>query len=394
MLETGNELKTSSGTYKIIRKLKEGGMGIVYLSHSPWDYLVVLKTPKLDGKNDDIKIEKICIENDFLSTLRHPNIVQYIDTIEYNDKGKRFPIVVLHYIEGRSFKETYWNNPASEEETISIIFPILNAIDYMHSMNIIHRDIKPENILMENNAPILIDFGTAKSGYKEAETVIGTPGWAAPEQLNGSAPSPQSDIYSIGTLLFYLMTGKEPKPYLLKDGGLSIDPTSLNGKISEKMADVIKKCLDRNPSERFLTVRELMEYLVTGKDIEGDYSGIPRIIIGNHIVPLRSESITIARDRAQGGTGQANIEIIEPGPEFFVSRGPPTSGFLQLEKRGTDWFAVDVNTGNGIFVYKQNRWINLKELPYKSIRLENGDQICFAYDPGKGPYMPFMYKKD
>ncbi|OQC18186.1 MAG: Serine/threonine-protein kinase PknB [Firmicutes bacterium ADurb.Bin080] len=394
ILQRGDELRGLSGaTYNVISKLKEGGMGVIYLAHSSRGYTVVLKAPKCDGENDDIKIEKICIENDFLSILRHPNIVEYIDTIEYIGNPKRFPIIAERYIEGKSLKEIYWDNPASEEETMRVIVPILNAIDYMHSMNIIHRDIKPENILMDNNNPILIDFGTAKSGYKEAETVIGTPGWAAPEQLNGSAPSPQSDIFSLGGLLFYITTGKEPKPYQLQEGGLSISPSSLNKNMPEKMSDVIKKCLAKNPSDRFLTVREMTDYLITGKTSDENYSGIPRIIIGNHIVPLRSELITIARDRTQGGTGQANIEIMEPGPVFFMSRGPPSSGYLQLERRNSDWFAVDVNTGNGIFVYKNNKWINLKELPYNYIKLEDGDQICFAYDPIRGPYMPFIYKK-
>ncbi len=395
MLYEGIELTGISGaTYKIMKKLKEGGMGIIYLAHSSRGYTVILKEPKIDGQNDDIKIEKICIENDFLSTLRHPNIVGYIDTIEHLQNGRRFPIVVLRYIEGKSLKEIYWDKPATEEEAMKAIIPILNAIDYLHSMNILHRDIKPENILMDNNNPVLIDFGTAKSGYKEAETVIGTPGWAAPEQLNGGTPSQQSDIYSLGTLLFYVVTGREPKPYLLKDGELSIDPAALNRNISNKISETIKKCLNKNPSDRFLTVRGMIDYLTTGKDINGSYYGVPRIIIGNHIVPLTlEESITIARDRTQGGTGQANIEIMEPGPTFFMSRGPPSSGYLQLVRKGMDWFAVDVNTGNGIFVYKKNRWISLKELPYNYIKLEDGDQICFAYDSHKGPYMPFIYKK-
>jgi len=105
MLYEGIELTGISGaTYKIMKKLKEGGMGIIYLAHSSRGYTVILKEPKIDGQNDDIKIEKICIENDFLSTLRHPNIVGYIDTIEHLQNGRRFPIVVLRYIEGKSLK--------------------------------------------------------------------------------------------------------------------------------------------------------------------------------------------------------------------------------------------------------------------------------------------------
>ena len=392
MLEGGEELRGISGvTYKVTRKLKEGGMGVVWLAKSSRGLPVVLELPKLDGENDDIKIEKILIENDFLSNLKHPNIVEYLDTINYVYQGIRFPIIVLRFIEGRRLKEIYWGYPASEDEAMQIIVPILNAISYLHSLNIIHRDIKPENILMDNKKPVLIDFGAAKSGYKEAELVIGTPGWAAPEQLNGSAPSPQSDIYSLGALIFYLMTGKEPKSYLLNNGQLSVDPISLNNRMPKKISDVIKKCLDVNPSFRFLTVRDILEYLTSGKSIEGDYFGIPRIIICGEVIPLVMDRYTIARDRTQGGTGLANIEIMEPGPVFYISRGPPSSGYLQLEIIGYEWFSSDVNTGNGIFIFKNNQWTQLeKNVPR---RLDDGDQICFGYNASQGPYMPFLYKK-
>ena len=392
MLEGGEELRGVSGvTYKVTRKLKEGGMGVVWLAKSSRGLPVVLKLPKLDGENDDIKIEKILIENDFLSNLKHPNIVEYLDTINYVYQGIRFPIIVLRFIEGRRLKEIYWGYPASEDEAMQIIVPILNAISYLHSLNIIHRDIKPENILMDNNKPVLLDFGAAKSGYKEAELVIGTPGWAAPEQLNGSAPSPQSDIYSLGALIFYLMTGKEPKSYLLNNGQLSVDPISINNRMPKKISDVIKKCLDVNPSFRFLTVRDILEYLTSGKSIEGDYFGIPRIIICGEVIPLVMDRYTIARDRTQGGTGLANIEIMEPGPVFYISRGPPSSGYLQLEVIGYEWFSSDVNTGNGIFIFKNNQWAQLeKNVPR---RLDDGDQICFGYNASQGPYMPFLYKK-
>ena len=392
MLEGGEELRGISGvTYKVTRKLKEGGMGVVWLAKSSRGLPVVLKLPKLDGENDDIKIEKILIENDFLSNLKHPNIVEYLDTINYVYQGIRFPIIVLRFIEGRRLKEIYWGYPASEDEAMQIIVPILNAISYLHSLNIIHRDIKPENILMDNNKPVLIDFGAAKSGYKEAELVIGTPGWAAPEQLNGSAPSPQSDIYSLGALIFYLMTGKEPKSYLLNNGQLSVDPISINNRMPKKISDVIKKCLDVNPSFRFLTVRDILEYLTSGKSIEGDYFGIPRIIICGEVIPLVMDRYSIARDRTQGGTGLANIEIMEPGPVFYISRGPPSSGYLQLEVIGYEWVSSDVNTGNGIFIFKNNQWAQLeKNVPR---RLDDGDQICFGYNASQGPYMPFLYKK-
>ena len=268
MIEVGEELRGTTGaTYKVTRKLKEGGMGIVWLAKSSHGFPVVLKLPKLDGENDDIKIEKILIENDFLSNLRHPNIIQYLDTINYAHHGIRFPIIVLRYIDGKRLKEIYWGHPASEDEAMLVIVPILNAISYLHSLNIIHRDIKPENILMDGDKPVLIDFGAAKSGYKEAELVIGTPGWAAPEQLNGSAPSPQSDIYSIGALIFYMMTGKEPRSYQLDDGRLTVDPLSLNMKMPRKMSEVIKKCLDINPSFRFLTVTEIRDYLIAGENL-------------------------------------------------------------------------------------------------------------------------------
>lgn len=392
MLRNGDELRGNSGAvYKVQKRLKEGGMGVIWLAKSSKGFHVILKSPKLNGENDDIKIEKIHIENDFLSNLSHPNIVGYIDTIHHNYYEKRFIIIVMQYIEGDRVKEMYWGHPASENEAMLIIVPILNAISYLHSLNIIHRDIKPENILMDGNKPVLIDFGAVRSGYKEAELVIGTPGWAAPEQLNGSAPSPQSDIYSIGALLFYMMTGKEPKTYLLEDGRLTVDPISLNRKMPRKMSEVVKKCLDINPSFRFLTVTEIRDYLIAGENIDGVYSGVPRIIICGEVVPLVMDSYTIARDRTQGGTGLSNIEILEPGPIFYISRGPPSSGYLHLQKIGYEWFAIDINTGNGIFVLENNQWTRLEKNNPK--RLNDGNQICFGYNTTQGPYMPFIYKK-
>ncbi|NYT13025.1 MAG: hypothetical protein GKC01_00785, partial [Candidatus Methanofastidiosa archaeon] len=79
------------------------------------------------------------------------------------------------------------------------------------------------------------------------------------------------------------------------------------------------------------------------------------------------------------------------GPVFYISRGPPSSGYLQLEVIGYEWFSSDVNTGNGIFIFKNNQWTQLeKNVPR---RLDDGDQICFGYNASQGPYMPFLYKK-
>ncbi|GAA0811775.1 Stk1 family PASTA domain-containing Ser/Thr kinase [Ligilactobacillus aviarius] len=200
--------------YRIIRSLGEGGMANVYEAEDlVQKRRVTLKMLRFDLQDDPRSVERFHKEANSLTKLDNPHIVQIYDF--GNDHG--VPYLIMEYVKGTDLK-TYLKEhyPLSCEKVVDIMEQILSAVESAHRIGIIHRDLKPQNILIDNYGKVKVtDFGISIAAMESAtitktNTMIGSVHYISPEQARGSIITKQSDIYSLGIILFELLTGKVP----------------------------------------------------------------------------------------------------------------------------------------------------------------------------------------
>lgn len=251
------------GRYKILRKLGEGGMSVVYLAvnekvNKHW----AIKEVKKEGvENFETVHQRLLTEADILKRLHHPNLPDIVDIIENEETF----LLVMDYIEGRQLESIVQEyGPQKEETVVNWGKQLCDVLSYLHSQNppIIYRDMKPANVMVQKDGKVvLIDFGTARE-FKESQSedtlCLGTCGYAAPEQYKGQGQSDiRTDIYCLGVTLYYLLTGHNPicKPY-------EIYPIRYwNTNLSSGLEMIILKCTRKNPSKRYQSCEELQQEL-------------------------------------------------------------------------------------------------------------------------------------
>ena len=251
------------GRYKILRKLGEGGMSVVYLAvnekvNKHW----AIKEVKKEGvENFETVHQRLLTEADILKRLHHPNLPDIVDIIENEETF----LLVMDYIEGRQLESIVQEyGPQNEETVVNWGKQLCDVLSYLHSQNppIIYRDMKPANVMVQKDGKVvLIDFGTARE-FKESQAedtlCLGTCGYAAPEQYEGQGQSDiRTDIYCLGVTLYYLLTGHNPicKPY-------EIYPIRYwNTNLSSGLEMIILKCTRKNPSKRYQSCEELQQEL-------------------------------------------------------------------------------------------------------------------------------------
>ena len=208
------------GAYRLIRELGRGGMGAVFLAQRADDEFkkwVAIKLIKR-GMDTDFILKRFRNERQILATLDHPNIARLLDGGTTEDN---LPYFVMEYIPGEPIHQYCDAHQLTIQERLQLFQKVCSAVHYAHQNLIIHRDLKPGNILVtKDNSPKLLDFGIAKILNPElvadtlSPTLTGmrlmTPEYASPEQIRGEQLSPASDIYSLGVLLFEILTGKRP----------------------------------------------------------------------------------------------------------------------------------------------------------------------------------------
>jgi len=209
-------LKPEIPGYQIEKEIAQGGMSRIYAAFDRIrDRKVALKVFFPSMANEKDARARFISEGDILSKLNHKNIVPVYDVGSYGDLN----YIAVEFLEGKSLKERIIpgkSNRISVTESLKVIREISGALEYSHSKGLIHRDIKPENILFRNNGtPVLVDFGIAKDysqnkNFTMTGTSIGTPYYMSPEQIKGHPPDPRNDIYSLGIVLFEMLTGDIP----------------------------------------------------------------------------------------------------------------------------------------------------------------------------------------
>jgi tRNA A-37 threonylcarbamoyl transferase component Bud32/tetratricopeptide (TPR) repeat protein len=210
---------TKLGRYEVLNELGKGAMGVVYLAKDPViGRLVAIKTIRTSQTGDDDSEsrefrERFVREAQTAGILSHPNIVTIHDIGE--DAESRTSFIAMEYIEGRNLKMLLVDRKKfSAEEIADLIAQIAEALDYAHRKGIIHRDVKPANIILTTDGKVKItDFGIAKVASSNLTTTgqfLGTPNYMSPEQVSGAPVDGRSDIFSLGVVLYELLTNRKP----------------------------------------------------------------------------------------------------------------------------------------------------------------------------------------
>lgn len=266
--------RTRLGRYEVIKELGKGAMGAVYLGRDPRiNRATAIKTvPFADDfepeEAENMK-EKFFQEARSAGTLSHPNIVTIYDAGEEQDLA----YIAMEYLEGETLaKYTEKGNLLPMRKVIDYVADIADALDYGHQKGIVHRDIKPANIMLLKTGIVKItDFGIARmtaTSQTRTGVVKGTPYYMSPEQFSGEKVDGRSDIFSLGTMLFQLLTGRLPfygdNPAALMHQVMNVphpDPRKINPKIVKALVTIINKALEKDREKRYKRASHMAAHL-------------------------------------------------------------------------------------------------------------------------------------
>ncbi|CAL9527726.1 Serine_threonine-protein kinase PknD [Streptomyces sp. enrichment culture] len=266
---TGRAL--ASGRYQLRDLLGQGGMASVHLAYdSVLDRQVAIKTLHTDLGREQAFRERFRREAQSVAKLTHTNIVSVFDTGEDTLDGMTTPYIVMEYVEGRPLgsvldEDVRQQGAMPADKALKITADVLAALEISHEMGLVHRDIKPGNVMMTKRAVVkVMDFGIARAmqsgvtSMTQTGMVVGTPQYLSPEQALGRGVDARSDLYSVGIMLFQLVTGRLPfeadSPLAIAYAHVQEEPpvpSSINRALPPAVDALIARALKKNPNERF-----------------------------------------------------------------------------------------------------------------------------------------------
>lgn len=259
---TPEELVPHFPQLEILECLGRGGMGVVYKARQKsLNRLVALKLLAPERAGDAKFAIRFAREAQALATLNHPHIV----TIHDFGQARCFYFLLMEFVDGVNLRQAMKAGRFTPDQALAIVPPVCEALQYAHEHGIVHRDIKPENLLLDKTGRVKIaDFGIAKiidlddttenPREDSRTTMVGTPAYAAPEQQGGQADH-RADIYSLGVVLYELLTGELP--------GKNLTPPSQRVQIDVRLDEVVLRALETQPELRYATVAEFRTQLET-----------------------------------------------------------------------------------------------------------------------------------
>jgi serine/threonine-protein kinase len=262
------------GRYEIVKQLGKGAMGVVYLGNDPRiNRTTAIKTFRFsdDFEPEEVKKlkEKFFREAESAGTLSHPNIVTIFDAGDEQDLA----YIAMEYLEGENLeKYTKKDHLLPVFKVIGFTADIADGLDYAHQKGIVHRDIKPANImLLKSGAVKIADFGVARitaTSQTQTGVVKGTPYYMSPEQFSGAKVDGRSDIFSLGTMMFQMLTGELPfrgnSPAALMHHIMHVphpNPKTINPKILTPLVTVIDKALEKDRDKRYQKAAVMRDHL-------------------------------------------------------------------------------------------------------------------------------------
>ncbi|MHB2018123.1 MAG: serine/threonine-protein kinase [Candidatus Xenobia bacterium] len=251
--------------YRVRDLLAEGGMSFVYeVEDQRTGGVLALKVMRelVADRATQAELEAQFVrEAELLARLSHPNLPRVTDHFVWN--GRR--CLVQELVRGRTLEAASEGGPCRETDVLGWTLQLCDALEYLHQADIVYRDIKPSNCIVTDGGQIkLIDFGIARVfaiGKARDTVLMGTPGFAAPEQFGRDQTDARSDIYSLGVLMHVLLTGRDPSatPFIFPD------VRELNPLVSDRVRQAVAKALELSPERRFQCIAELRSFLSTGE---------------------------------------------------------------------------------------------------------------------------------
>lgn len=353
---------TTLANFKVERLLGQGGMAMVYFGHDVKLHRpVAIKVLDKRYKNHPAYAGRFVNEARMMAKWRHENIVQ----IYYADDAPGFPYYVMEYVDGQDLGAIM--NLYREENTLMPIADALrvgraiaDALDYAHRHGVIHRDVKPSNVLLSKDGRVLLgDFGMALEVRDGSMgNIFGTPHYISPEQAKRSADAvPQSDIYSLGVIMYEILTGSvpfnDPSP-----AGVALQhisekppaPRALNPNLPTDAETVLLKALEKKSRERYQTGAKFMDALEFSLAPTGSMkkTPLPPLPVGAPTVRRSEHSIEQISKRAANKPFQA--------PELIVAKMPATvrSGAPAQKRNYWIWAVLLLFLGIGAFLFARN----------------------------------------
>ncbi|MEL3972373.1 Stk1 family PASTA domain-containing Ser/Thr kinase [Rossellomorea oryzaecorticis] len=270
--------KRISGRYRIIKLIGGGGMANVYLAHDMiLDREVAIKMLRMDFANEEEFIKRFQREAQSATSLVHPNIVSIYDVGEEDD----LYYIVMEYVQGMTLKQyIQQHSPVGVDQALEIMKQLTLAISHAHQNHIVHRDIKPHNILVDEEGTVKItDFGIAMAlsatSITQTNSVLGSVHYLSPEQARGGMATKKSDIYSLGIVMFELLTGRLPfsgeSAVSIALKHLQSETPSLrrwNSDIPQSVENIVLKATAKDPFRRYENLEEMDDDLATALEPE------------------------------------------------------------------------------------------------------------------------------
>ena len=307
-----------NGRYALLKKLGEGGKGIVYKARdTALNRVVAIKMLKSAVASGEA-YSRFMIEAQAVAKLNHPNIVSIYDIGK--EDGKQF--FVLEFVDGESLRdlmETYPEGKCDIDTVLRIGMDVCSALQYAHSEKVLHRDIKPENVMIAKEGTTkLMDFGLAKMVGQPKVTqegvIVGTVAYVAPEVALGKSADARSDLYSLGAVLYEALSGKPPfqgdDPIKVIFGHIHDMPVPLgrlNSKVPQALADCVMKLLEKEPEKRYQSTEDLLK---TMREISEEF-------LKETLVPTHKPSIVVPVPRPIAGR---EIQLIDRVEEMNLLR--------------------------------------------------------------------------
>lgn len=334
--------KRLDGRYEIIEVLGVGGMAVVYKAYDNIDQRIVAVKILKDEyiSNEDFR-RRFKNESKAIAVLSHPNIVKVYD-VSYGDL---LQYIVMEYVDGITLKKYIEQQGIVDaKEAVYFVTQILRALQHAHDNGIVHRDVKPQNIMLISDGTIKVtDFGIARMSRSETKTMsgeaIGSVHYISPEQVKGSITDARSDIYSVGVVLYEMLTGKLPfdsnntaQLILMQIQKPPVMPSKINPNIPVGLEQIIIRAMQKNPNDRYQTASEMLadiEQYKMNPNVRFDYSYLVDKTSTRYMETKTAQ--TAQKSEAQHRPVQRTPNAVKPAPEQMARYKKE----LELEEKKT-----------------------------------------------------------